>query len=411
MNHNNNNSPFINRGNFTLSTNHPLIENSQEYLNYSKYVAINSNDRDVTKYPNASDFEIELPEDINNVIALRLYTWNIPPILKFTKLQNNVSMIFKFNQIYNPGEHGLADPLQDAIFEALYNTKDEIYIIDIENGNYNGNEMSNELTNKFNEAVTNRIVAYFNAHGYSSLIDSFILNGGYEEFIMAFNAVTQKLWFGNRSSTFILENETVSKKFRSDLNLCPNTGMNPSFLHWGLPGFLGLDRCNTYSSTDGKIPRFYYKTGSTLEEKGYWLLPNTLLPGSRVSYIEATFLIELEQERFIYMELDGYNCVDKTMPFNLNNFTFRTNQTNGVVNSFFALIPYNTYDTEISSYKFFYPPADRIRKLKIKMKMMDGTIAQFGDKDYTLLMEFCTLIPQTLRNYKAQNLGFSRVVG
>jgi len=49
-----------------LNTSHPLIPSSQEYMIYYKYVSIHSEDRDILNYPNSSEFEIELPEDIVN---------------------------------------------------------------------------------------------------------------------------------------------------------------------------------------------------------------------------------------------------------------------------------------------------------------------------------------------------------
>ena len=407
---NSTNSPFINRTNLTLSTNHPLIENTQDYLNYSKYLSINSADRDIIKYPNSSVFEIELPEDYLNVMALRLYTWTIPRVFKFDKILNNDYMIFKLLDIYNPGEHGLADPLQNAIFQALYNTKEESYTIFIENGNYTPEQMAKELTNKFNESVTNRIIDYFNANGLGAFVYPFSASGGYKQFEMAYNIVTEKLWFGNRSSTFILENNTVLKKFLLERNLCPNLDSQPSFKNWGLPSALGLSRCDTKSSTDGTIPRFYY--GNVFgSDNGYWLIPDPSLPGSKVSYIEAESVLDVEEEQFLYLDLDEYNCGDQTSPYNLSNFTFRTNQTNGIVNSYFAVVPYNRYDDAFPVYKFFYPPAERIRKFKIKLKTHDGTIANLGNKNYTLILEFVTLIPQQLRKFTSQNTGFARTIG
>ena len=78
--------PFNNRGQipsfnepvFNTNTNHPLIPNSQEYIYYRKYVSIHSEDRDIIKYPNSSEFDIELPEDLLNVISIRLSTWAFP---------------------------------------------------------------------------------------------------------------------------------------------------------------------------------------------------------------------------------------------------------------------------------------------------------------------------------------------
>ncbi len=60
---------------YDVNSSHPLIPNSQDYIQYNKYVSIHSEDRDLTKFPNASDFEIEMPEDLLNVATIRLVNW------------------------------------------------------------------------------------------------------------------------------------------------------------------------------------------------------------------------------------------------------------------------------------------------------------------------------------------------
>ena len=54
------NTAYISKG-FNLNTNHPIQPNAQEYMSYTKYVSIHSEDRDIIKYPNPGFFEIELP--------------------------------------------------------------------------------------------------------------------------------------------------------------------------------------------------------------------------------------------------------------------------------------------------------------------------------------------------------------
>ena len=146
---------------YNTNSSHPLIQNSQEYIFYKKYVSIHSEDRDMLKYPVSSDFEIELPEDLLNVASLKLYDWCFPCIYDtFSTLFNNVTMSFLINNPYNPNINGLSDLLAQKIFECLFLTSSEEYTITIENGFYNPQEISIELTNKFNTAVTNRIALY-----------------------------------------------------------------------------------------------------------------------------------------------------------------------------------------------------------------------------------------------------------
>ena len=87
---------------FNVQSNHPLIPNSQDYLIYKKYVSIHSEDRDILKYPNSSQFEIELPEDITNIYSLRLINWTFPANYNtFSVLTNNITMTFVISEPYS----------------------------------------------------------------------------------------------------------------------------------------------------------------------------------------------------------------------------------------------------------------------------------------------------------------------
>ena len=89
--------------NYNLNNNHPLITNSQNYALIKKYVSIHSEDRDFLKFPNASQFEIELPEDLLNVSTVKVSDWQLPLVYDvYSKLYSNVTMTFKINKPINP---------------------------------------------------------------------------------------------------------------------------------------------------------------------------------------------------------------------------------------------------------------------------------------------------------------------
>ena len=390
---------------FNVNETHPLTPNSQNYTYYKKYVSIHSEDRDFIKYPNSSLFEIELPEDYLNVSTIRLVDWTFPANYStFSPLSSNITMTFIINEPYNPGEHELSDPLQNAIFEALYNSKSSHYKLIIEVGFYNPDQMATELTNKFNEAVNIVITAYFTDKGYTDLLTQFIADGGYKQFVIVYSAVGQKLWFGNKSSGFILTNSTsLIKDYLTDTTKCANPQL-PDYSSWGLPGYLGLDRCDTPStSVVDFVPRFYY--GDVLAgDNGYWLLPD--LPTAQVSFLEATYKINLFGVSYLYMEVDGLNCMDETSPYNISPFTLTTNKTNGIVNSAFAKLAVPTtpmsqwFDRDAKSYKLYLPPAERIRKLKIKIRYHNGQLVNFGVFNYSFTLEFTLYSSQQVREYK-----------
>jgi hypothetical protein len=108
---------------------------------------------------------------------------------------------------------------------------------------------------------------------------------------------------------------------------------------------------------------------------------------------------------YFYMEIDGLNCIDETSPWNLSYYTTTTNNTNGIVNSSFAKIPIPTtpisqwFDNDMAPYKYFNPPAERIRKLKIKLRYHNGQLIDFGQFEYSFMLEFSLLKPQQERSY------------
>jgi hypothetical protein len=411
----------------TLFNNHPLIPNSNQYFFERKYVSIHSEDRDITKYPVSSLFEIELPQDYLNVASVKLSSWSFPANYNVFSITNyNVTMTFKLTQLYNPGEFGISDTLLEGIFAALYDHLDKEFIIIIEPGFYNPDQMATELTNKFNESVTLEINKFLqNNPDYSEALNLFNV---YDRFNIVYNNVEQKLWFGNSADRFVLTNDSLIfyKKEIVDAS-CFRKNELPDFANWGLPAYLGFTRCSAPSlSADEtiakylsetekignsvfenallqqKVPRFYYGDVGN-GDNGYWLLP--LNQTSTVYFLQAPFKISFMGPAYFYMEIDGLNCIDETSPWNLSFYTTHTNNTNGIVNSSFAKIPIPTtpisqwFDNDMTPFKYFNPPAERIRKLKIKLRYHNGQLVDFGQFEYSFMLELSLLRPQQERNY------------
>jgi hypothetical protein len=119
--------------NYNVNSTHPLIQSSQEYMFYKKFVSIHSEDRDIVRYPNSAEFEIDIPEDLLNVASLRLVQWTFPANYNtFSDLNGNTSMTFKINNPYNPNVNNVANNLIEKIYECLFYSKDENFSIRIE---------------------------------------------------------------------------------------------------------------------------------------------------------------------------------------------------------------------------------------------------------------------------------------
>ena len=388
---------------FNTNATHPLIPNAQQYMFELQYVSIHSEDRNILKYPNASDFEIELPQDYLNVQGFRLASGYFPfTLYTFSDARKNNTMSFKLTELYNPMDYNSTDYLQLAIFNTLYNYIDN-YIVVIEDGYYDIDQMVIELTNKFNAAVTNVLL-----DSTSTLSDaqkaSLKSLGGYTEFVIAYNKVSRKLWFGNKSSGFVLTNTNTATYEEYNFK-CTPTPVVPDFSNWGLPGYLGFTRCNTDSilMVDENEARFYYgdvKPG----DDGYWLHPNTSLVNAKAYYLSAPMQINLNVPAYFYMEIKFLNFMDETSPYNYSAFTRETNLTNGVVKAAFAKIPYNdTYydiqNTPTSYCKIYNPPMERIRKLSIKLRNHDGSYVDFQNANYSFTLELTLFRPQNIKTY------------
>jgi hypothetical protein len=399
---------------YNLNITHPLIENAQQYTYYKKTLSIHSEDRDSLKYPLSSQFEITLPQDYLNVQSVKLSSWSFPYNMNiFSVSQNNVTLTFKINNPYNPGEFDLPNNLENAIFAGLYNYYNDghEFVIIIESGNYTPAFMVTELQNKMNHAVTSYLLEYF-VENHPDVLPDFELIGGYTRFVLAFNEVGEKIWFGNRSDGFILTNDSVNIA-QLQVDACnPYKPGVPSFSDTGLPGRLGFTRCNSESVKviDNNTVRFYYGDVNSKDDNGYWLKPDPNLIGSSCYFVEPLFKINIYQRISFYIDIQLLNCIDELAPYNLSTFTIQNSQNNGQVNSSFAKISSqnfannnitNFFEFTSIPFKYFDPPAERIRKLSIKIRYHDGSLVNFNNLPFTFTLEFGLMNNSALKEYKS----------
>lgn len=296
------------------------------------------------------------------------------------------------------------------------------YSITIEQGYYTPQQMVTELTNKFNEAITTYIYTYFvnpiNNVPSECITQLTSIEGGYSDFVIVYNEVTQKIWFGNKNATFVLLNVDNNSQFILDSNdkIIPNPSFTssqcppsktqlPDYTNWGLPSYLGLPRTHVTSTSTNVLPRFYY--GDVVAgDGGYWLIHNSSTPDCSLNYIEADYKINITGPDYFYMDVAQLNNMDETNPYNLSNFTLHTNETNSRVNASFAKITV-PYKADLSAmcfennkaYKIYNPPAERMRKIKLRMRYHNGQLVNFGSSDYSFTLEFTLYNAQQSKKY------------
>lgn len=200
---------------------------------------------------------------------------------------------------------------------------------------------------------------------------------------------------------------------------CATKNQCPEYVNWGLPHFLGFSRSDIESKTvqewlalnahcpyidrTQSLPRFFSGEALTNSgDDGYWLVP--VFTGAEPSFLEAPFKINFMGPAYMYMEIDGWNCIDEMSPFHLSTAPIKSNQLNSRVKSSFAKIPITTtpvsqwFDCEMSPYKFWNPPAERLSKIKVKLRYHNGAMVEFGPFDYSFMIELTTLVPQQERS-------------
>jgi hypothetical protein len=301
----------------------------------------------------------------------------------------------------------------------LYRTDD--YLVLIEPGFYSPSQLVTELTNKFNEIVTKYLTLFFVSPDYPEYNYASSLFTTYDRFQIVYNSVEMNIWIGNNADQFVLTlaSNPIYAKNKSQTQCSQINRLElPNYSDYGLASFLGFTNQDQVSTSVAEalilrpnspnisvprmLPRFYYGDAVPHSgDDGYWLEP--VLPGAIVYFTHTQFKINTLGPSYIYMEIEGLNCIDETIPYNLCRFTSHNNQTNGIVNSSFAKLPIAStpisqwYDNTSSPYKYFNPPAERIRKLKIKFRYHNNTLVDFGTFDFSFMIQFNLLRPQQER--------------
>ena len=65
-------------------------------------------------------------------------------------------------------------------------------------------------------------------------------------------------------------------------------------------------------------------------------------------------------------------------------------------------------------YKYWNPPAERISKIKVKFRYHNGSIVEFGQFEYSFMIELNILKPQQEKSYSivnAYDLGQNQSLG
>ncbi len=337
---------------FNLHNDRQLINRQQTYVLERKLVTIHSEDRDVANWPSSSLFEITLPQQLTNVQSIRLIECNFPA--------NNYTFTIKNQNT-----------------KLSFDISGTIYTITIDEGFYTPFQLANELTNKMNKVVSQA------------------LSINYTSFSVIYYEVSQKIYFGNKIQAFTLlfdKIEDYSTNTPYPL-LCsvlpPNTLSYCRTTKWGLPYYIGYNK-EIYTSIGPISSQFDYEYKESIDPTYQWLPAGSY-------YVTAPNRISILGETCFYMDIDKYNDMDELRPYPRATNSTVNNTYNGMIDSAFAKIPilgipisqyFDSRNGLLQNMSQFFPPLERLGKIKFKLRYHDGTLVDFSNSDFSFTLEF-----------------------
>jgi len=379
---------------YVLKSDHPLIPREQTYAIDRKFITVHSEDRDISKWPNANQFELQLPQTYTNVETIALVQYSFPIYYNtFSTESQNTKITFIAN-ISMTG-YGETNPIT----------------ITIGNGFYSPIQLATEMQNKLNLAV-------------QALQSSL---SAYANFKVFYDEVRQRLLFGNTQDpfTFIYGAPESYASEPCNSSCPPGQSQTPQpsatirwnqYTNWGLGYNLGFVKylcgqcgfdtgaANTSAAAPVHTSQSVYYTNTTASAIGYeWLKVATGVPGYVLVPPNPP---SLNGDSAMYMEIDRYNYQDEMQPYSEKTNNSRHNDYNGIVNAAFAKIPILTKPTKIISlleYHYgdepqdtaegmvsYFPPLDKLSKFKFKFRYHDGTPVDFGGMNFNFTIAlFC----------------------
>lgn len=297
---------------------------------FQKYLSIHSEDRDLSKYPNASKFAFELPVEYKNVYALRLSDISLPSLYAFSEDKNNLTFYVDF-------------PLAPKV-----NRK-----ITISPGNYNVQTMLTELTYYLaNPSDPTTAVAV----NYDNVRNTFVFSSDRPDF---------KLVFYNQPTA----------------NYLATSNYLPVATYLPIANYLGFQQMNENTALQGG-------TG-TNQYNNFHCFPSGT--SSTKYYIEAPNQCSLQGDPFIYMELDLFNNIDELTPYTQQNkVTAKHNLAFAKIPTRFLAAGetyYVTKELQLSNVFYSDPPLERIQKFQCKFRYHDGTLVDFGASKFSFTIE------------------------
>lgn len=388
--------------NFNLNNAHQLIPREQTFVLDRKLMTIHSEDRDVVQWPNANQFEINLPITYTSVSTLQLVECNITTTnYTFSREYQNTKFSFKVF----PNAYTGNDLSTRIMYYYLQNGEtpetgdggaSNTFYAEISEGYYTQQQLALELEYRLNNAVADFIAAINTEAGATG---DTVASVSYDHFRVYYDGITQRLWFANDHDDFKLL-FGQPQDYAGYVKRCDQPVVWNQASRWGLPFFLGFSR-QDYSAVAEPTKQIHFGTN----RPSLWVSSPTSL-----RYVKAPNIIDIYGDTAIYMEIEKMNTCDEVAPYRSSTNKGRGNDFNGTVNSYFAKIPLNsnaagTGFAASNSYMYLYnmaqfnPVIDKLRRLKITMRYHDGRLVDFRDTNFNFTICMGQIHDEIARNY------------
>lgn len=146
--------------NLNINRTHPIIPQPDTTGSKKYFVSISSEDRNITKYPDANNFVLDLPQEYTNVESVSLSSSYFPIVdTQFSYTQNNVDLCFRLTKAFNPSDVSGVTPQDLIIYSVVCDMilRNDYIRIRIGDGRYTTTQMLNEVQNRMNVALTDKI--------------------------------------------------------------------------------------------------------------------------------------------------------------------------------------------------------------------------------------------------------------
>jgi len=321
-----------------MNHHHPLIKTSHNFVLDRKVLFIDSNDRDIERWPSASEFEINCPQNYTNVESLRLSSINLP------------------NFFYN-----ISEQLQTNKMIVDISGSSTLNIITLEDGCYNYTQLQDALRSKISTIMSSP-----------------------STFDVSYNPI-------NRKFTFLYtQNNGPAFNFRFDLpnnydcsKVSYKTHVYAQHSNWGLGYILGFDKKKYTSSSF-----LDHSNGHTHQQL---FAPNPCdLEDNKCIYIELEKYNKCDEIKpFLYYTYNNANSGIINSAFaKIPIYPFQDNK--GLVN-----------DGYFENISYYQPPIDKIAKFKLKFRYHNGMLVDFHNFNVSLSIEI-NQIRNEMNNYEVR---------